>query len=793
MATKTATRKKAAASSRAAIALETHLIADDNHPDFVGGSVSAPDDDLYAEQARSVPGGFPIPGPLPGPLPRPLPTPGPTPLPGPIPLPDPFPRVPLPLNLCSAVSGRYVFRPRLLTPLPGPAPQPSPSPVGPQPALPARPLLPLALLTMTVRVDVDRYYPQHRISIEVSRLVPRSTAHAIAEVTSDRCVGFNNRRIEAQITYRDGDSTLIQGDRVEFTASRTAGIGYGQYQLALIGSGGARRTYDLSFVSPYFDPVEFEVDCVSNAGTPVTTHDIGAHPNRPADLPVETISLQTVYQRAGFDVAMSPGGGVIPTSGAGANGTWSDAEMHNAMVAFWSRFADRPQWAMWVLYAARHDQGRSLGGIMFDDIGANHRQGTAIFTDSFIQDAPAGDANAAAWRRRMVFWTAVHEMGHAFNLAHAWQKALGTPWIPLANAPEARSFMNYPFRVSGGQGAFFADFRFRFTDDELVFMRHAPRRFVQMGNEDWFSHHGFEDSDALTGPRAFQLRLRPNREVNAYRFLEPVNLELKLTNTSSERVEVDDDLLKDGRHIAVIVRRDGGETRKWRPFATYCHEPHNTALKPGESLYGAHMISASTDGWLIDEPGFYTVQAMVLAAGELVVSNVLRIFVGTPADGEETAVAPDYFAEDVGRTLAFAGAPSLERANDTLREVEARCAANPAARHAAVALSNPLLRHFKLLQAKDRDELEIVAAAERIDAGAKQQKEALIKQPEAAAQTLGHIAYFGQLNALAEAMSDAGDGKGASQVLESAVSTMKKRKVLDSVVKATERKLAQTK
>ena len=77
-----------------------------------------------------------------------------------------------------------------------------------------------------------------------------------------------------------------------------------------------------------------------------------------------------------------------------------------------------------IIAAARHDQGRSLGGVMFDDIGPNHRQGTAIFTDTFIQDAPPGDPNAAAWRNRMQFWTAVHEMGHAFNLAHAWQKAL---------------------------------------------------------------------------------------------------------------------------------------------------------------------------------------------------------------------------------------------------------------------------------------------------------------------------------------------------------------------------------
>ena len=127
--------------------------------------------------------------------------------------------------------------------------------------------------------------------------------------------------------------------------------------------------------------------------------------------------------------------------------------MHDAMQIYWSHFANVPQWRLWVLFASLHDRGASLGGIMFDDIGPNHRQGTSLFNDSFIKNAPNGDPNPAAWVQRMKFWTACHEMGHAFNLAHSWQKALGTPWIPLANENEARSFMNYPYNVAGGQAA----------------------------------------------------------------------------------------------------------------------------------------------------------------------------------------------------------------------------------------------------------------------------------------------------------------------------------------------------
>lgn len=740
------------------------LTPDDAHPDYVAGSVTdglerlgsleAEADELASAPEELHGGPF---------QPQPF-------------LPKPWP----PIRFCAPVSGRYRHS-SFTRGRSGP--------------------FRFNLLTIHVRVDVDRYFPQNRISIEVRRLFPKTTSHVIAEVTADTCLGFNNRRIEADITYRDGASALIPGDRVVLEARRTRGFGYNSYRLSLIGPGRATRRYDLTFESRYFDPVEFEVDRVANAGTAITTFATGSHPNRPANLPNETISIQTVYQRAGFDVSLSPNTTVIPTAGTGANGTWSDSEMHNAMVTYWSRFQNRPQWALWVLYAARHDQGRSLGGVMFDDIGANHRQGTAIFTDSFIQDVPPGDPNPAAWRQRMTFWTAVHEMGHAFNLAHAWQKAAGIaqgapgdPWIPLANEPEARSFMNYPFRVAGGQAAFFSDFRFRFTDDELLFLRHAPRRFVQMGNSDWFVDHGFEAPDALMNAVGWDLQIRPNRAANSYRFLEPVNLELKLTNRSDDTVAVDKGLLGDGRHITVLVRREGGETRRWRAMVTRCHEEKDAPLAPAESLYGGHMISASTDGWIVDEPGFYKVQAAVDMGEEVVVSNVLRLYVAPPASDEESRVAPDYFSEEVGRAIAFAGAPALTGAHDVLAKVTEHCPDNPAACHAAVALSAPLLRDYKVLKAgEDRASLAIATAAAKVDKAAKTQMRALMENADGAAETLGHIGYFAQLGQLAEAMAGAGDDKGANMVLKASIATMKKRGILASVIRSAERKLGRKK
>lgn len=754
-------------------------VPDEEHPDYIAGTISETAGAGFGEtdQVTSDPSG-PTPGPVGVPFPRP----------GPIPHPIPIPQ------FCSAVSGRYRYVP-VPTPLPPPISPRLPSrPTVPGPI--TGPIVPINLLRITVRVDVDRFYPQQRISIEVNRLFPRSTAHAIAEVTSDVCSGFNRRTVTASITYRDGNAALIPGDTVTFRAKRTTGFNYGAYSLQLSGGGITPRTYNLAFESRYFDNVEFEVDRVSNAGTIVTAYDTGSHPTRPTGLPSETLNLETVYQRAGFDATRSPGSADIPTTGAGTDGTWSDAEMHNAMVTFWSRFSNLPQWAMWVLYAARHDQGRSLGGVMFDDIGTQHRQGTAIFTDSFIQDVPSGDPNAPAWRNRMQFWTAIHEMGHAFNLAHSWQKALGVPqapgdpWVPLANAPEARSFMNYPFRVSGGQSAFFSDFQFRFTDDELIFMRHAPRRFVQMGNSNWFVNHGFEQPEILNQTGNWSLELRPNRTSNTYRFLEPVTMELKLTNTSDKPASVDHELLKDGRHINVYVQREGGLTKSWRPMITHCHEVDPEQVDPGKSIYGAHMISTSTDGWLIDEPGFYKLQAAVDMGDEIVVSNVLRLYVGSPASDSEEAVALDYFTEDVGRVLAFGGAPQLEAANNTLKALTETCKGNPAVKQAEVALSSPKLRDFKVLDTSGaRSDLKITSENAKVSQAAKTQIASLLKDPNTAADTIGHIPYFASLRELSDAMEESGDKAGAVKVIEETVKVMKKRNILTSVIENTEARL----
>ena len=632
------------------------------------------------------------------------------------------------------------------------------------------------LIREELRLDVDGRYPQRVVSGTIKALL-NQRLHWIARLTP---AGTNTW--SGPIFYKEGTGSLLRQTSVRVVVTGTSAATR-VAKVTFYGPGGTvTRAYKWSRAA--FRDVEFEFDCQQGqvATTAISTH---AHPNRPAGLPAETLSLATVYARAGFRVTKSSGDTVVPSSGAGADTRWSDQEMHDAMQLHWSRFQNAAQWSLWVFWARQHIQGNSLGGIMFDDIGPNHRQGTAIFNQSFIATPPPGDPNPAAWVQRMLFWTAAHEMGHAFNLAHSWQKSLGTPWIPLADEPEARSFMNYPYNVAGGQSAFFANFAYRFSNPELLFLRHAPETFVQMGNADWFDHHGFEQAE--TTPEAdFELTVRMNRKTPQLAFMEPAVVELKLKNVSGRPQVIESGRMRSLDAITVIVKRHGAPAKRWRPYAHYCVEPGLGTLDAGSSLYEPLFIGAGTSGWLIDEPGRYLVQVALHLNDRDVVSNALEFRVCPPHGYDEEAVAQDLFTDSVGRIINFGGSTALEDGNDALREVAERLDdAHPAAIHARYALGSPLASATKKVVASD-DRAEgnghgagfAIQSVRPQKAGRELVESALTADMQAAARTFGHIGFRRRVERFADALPKA-EGKA---VRASMVAALRERGVPVSIL-----------
>lgn len=644
----------------------------------------------------------------------------------------------------------------------------------------------LSLSREELRLDLDGHYAQSTASGTVLRGIG-SRVNWIA-----RLAPSGTNKWIGSIWFKDGDVATFPFTTIRVHVTRSPLPGNRRATVTFSGGGVATRVRTFRFKSRYFHAVNFEFD-FAEGEAPTLSINTGAHPNRPAGLPVEALTIQKVYQRSGFDVSTSPGD-KVPIAGAGVDAVWSDNEMHDAMQTFWSRFANVSQWAMWVFFASLHESGTGLGGVMFDDIGPNHRQGTAIFNDSFIANAPAGDANPAAWVQRMIFWTACHEMGHSFNLAHSWQKqhppSWGTSWIPLVNEPEARSFMNYPYNVAGGQAAFFSNFEFRFSDPELLFMRHAPERFVQMGNAEWFDNHGFQGAVVLPEP-TYSLELRVNRDRPVFEYLEPVTLELKLTNTSSQLQLVDEKLLATTAALTVIIKKQNQPAQQFVPFGNYCYLPTKKVLGPGEAIYDSLFVSAGTNGWDISEPGNYSIQATLQVNGEDIISRPLNLRVAPARSFEEEVIAQDFFTEEVGRIVAFDGSRSLTTGNDTLREVVEKLADRRVAVHANIALANSLVSDYKQLVVDEYapgNGLKIEVRKAEPEEATELFSKALMEKPQVAAETLGHIDLKDYTDRASEKLSEQGETEEAAKLQSNLYDTLSKRmvrgrKVLDSVLK----------
>ena len=245
--------------------------------------------------------------------------------------------------------------------------------------------------------------------------------------------------------------------------------------------------------------------------------------------------------------------------------------MHDAMQTYWSHFANAPKWSMWVFSAALHDMGRSLGGIMFDDIGPNHRQGTAIFTEAFISVAPGGDQHrtpgfsecGSGQPRTRWVTRSISPIPGRSRSARTWD-----PWIPLMDEPEARSFMNYPYNVAGGETAFFANFEYRFSNAELLFMRHAPARFVQMGNARLVRRSRLRIPGCrAAGMRSTGSRCAPTGNARSSSSSSRSILEVKLTNTGRDPKLIGTTTLTP-QSLVVIIKPEGKPARQWIPYAS---------------------------------------------------------------------------------------------------------------------------------------------------------------------------------------------------------------------------------
>lgn len=658
-----------------------------------------------------------------------------------------------------------------------------------------------SMIEIVLHVDVDGTDPLHVVSgtVQKGMLLPgQDPAHFVGRVTSDSMSG-SDRILSVQdfsLTWPGGsqfDEAIVRlpnGSRptasIQFTDSSTG---------TQMGPFNAVRT------SKFFREVEFDYDREEGAIN-VISYDTHTHPDRPADLTRETLTLESTFAKSGIGVSFSSGSGtVVSTTEAGNNARWSYQELHDSMSHHWDSFADSAQWKMW-LFAARLADSDSLGGVMFDgdidELGGVDRQGTALFTKSPFFHSEEGDYIAAnpptaEAVKRELFFNLIHETGHAFNLAHSFQKELGEPWLapewmPLTSDSQAFSWMNYPDSASPGLNAswFYNRFRFKFDDNENLFLRHAPERFVQMGNEAWFENHGRVSRESLNPSIEMLVRTK----TSVLTIGQPLHVEFRLRNRSEEPIMVHDELALSEGFVRVAITDPSGNRTPFVPISRARCYPAPKILQKDERSYHAESLTMGRFGFPFKIPGTYRIEAAFHNLDGSTAVDVLQVIVSPPTHEEELSVASELFNARVGRAINFDGTRIMEDVRDKLDwAINKLPSQHPSLPALTTTQATPYAQEQKLVKA-GADMVKLLPAdPDQIY----QRMKSVVESGAETANALGHIGYHKAVDEFTLCSIAVNKEVDARKAQEQMLAVFKKRGVVEVVIREVEKHIEQLK
>lgn len=450
----------------------------------------------------------------------------------------------------------------------------------------------------------------------------------------------------------------------------------------LTAASGTVTSYSCLWKGPAFREVRLELDFCRTVGRlRLPQYDLGSHPVRPDTLVGRTMTLESALGEAGVRATVVFDPDDVDDSAKDPQ-NWSERELHDALVThFEDAKSEWPRWSLWGLLA-----GASNGdaGLMFD-LASPQRQGFAIFhSHPWFSGLPDGDTGAneteiAALRTYLFAW--VHEIGHAFNMAHSWDK----------RRSKALSWMNYPGRFNSlpGGGNFWKVFPFVFDEPELIHIRHGNRAAVIMGGDPMSGdghlgsdHLDLEMFDPSMDPPAdatLDLRLQA---AGVIELMTPVTVEVRLRNRSKSDVVVASRMSPQDGNLVVYIKPPNGTVTAYEPLSCRLRESEPLTLhgetdqEPFDDRHSTEVdITYGRDGFYFSDPGQYELRAVYVAADDrLVRSNLTVVRVERPRSADLEKLTKDFFTSDVGQVLYLKGSPSphLTKGANLLRDVVER-------------------------------------------------------------------------------------------------------------------------
>ena len=521
---------------------------------------------------------------------------------------------------------------------------------------------------MQLRIDVDGTSRLNKVSFDffsVGSTVNYISSHVVDFVsittTASSCT------IKGNISR---GTTSLGSNRIEITIPRRSILLPAAAATLTFFSGNIRNaTYVCNFNSSYFRNVLLETD-VETGTTLAGDYNTGTFVNPSAN---RILNVVKAFQEAGIGMNYTGRNNTINTAESGADSKWTDAEMHASMVRHFSTFRNTPQWAVWLL-AARRATSSSLLGIMFDYTGAApHRQGCAVFQDTLRNYFSGSDYN------RNQLYTYVHELGHAFNLLHSWDKS----------RPDSLSWMNYPWAYDqrNGAGRFWENFGFNFDNGELIHLRHAYYRSIIMGGNNWAVGAALESpesadnaisTDVIENNTGLALEIEPVKTV--YKLGEPVVIEIKLRNMTKMSQEVNSHIHPKFDFVRIGIKDSNGIVKQYEHIGHYLTAEDKVILdQDNDTLYASAYIGYGKDGFYFAQAGTYTLKAAFKTNnGSIIQSEEVSIRVKTPLNEMEDEIADIYLKDEVGMQFTLLGSDSPELASglELLKKVSEKYSKN---------------------------------------------------------------------------------------------------------------------
>jgi hypothetical protein len=409
----------------------------------------------------------------------------------------------------------------------------------------------------------------------------------------------------------------------------------------------------------------------------------GVRPPEPVQWKGAPLAFRECLRQAGFSVSDSGQPTGIPRQEDGW--LWDDSNIYGVLDD-WMAWAAQsplsaPAWQVHLLMLSKATV-KGLYGVMFDVTGGLPRQGCAVFADAIR----AGTEPAEQDRR--IIQTTVHEIGHAFNLVHRFERTLGRA--------DSTSFMNYDWLYRGGDhvAQFWEQFAYLFDTDELAFLRHGPRAAVMPGSTPFHSvdywgaapgtHPAFIPAAATPGLR---LTLQPPARGALFDFGQPIYLQVTLQNTGQQPVALPPGALdiKAG-HLEVLVEGGPGNGntvgRPFVPMVQRCLIDFTggpQGLAPGAALSENVNLTFGSGGFTMAQPGTYRLTPLLSLSAhdsvedttntQVIRGETLTVQVGYPRSRQDEKHATLLLQPKVGTWFALGGTDALGSARDTLKEI----------------------------------------------------------------------------------------------------------------------------